>query len=167
MSRPVAPRSELPVSSFLRSDANMQIFVKNLRGQTITLDVAASDSINDVKHMIQLEEHIPPALQLLRHAGRVLSGCRTLAECNDQPEATLWLSLRCCGGGKKKKFHPRSPAASPSQSPDKAPVSPSAPPPRQKLRPSEPFPSTQPLLVVLVPHPVAWYGPVDGTCAAS
>ena len=100
----------------------MQIFVKNLIGRTITLDVAASDSIHLVKDMIQLKERIPPALQRLTHAGRVLTGL-TIAECNIQCEDTLWLSLRICGGGKKKQ-RPRSIAASPSKSPSEAPESP-------------------------------------------
>lgn len=81
----------------------MQIFVRALAGNTLTLEVEPADSIGSVKAtQIKDREGIPPQYQRLLFAGRCLEDANSFAECRIGPDATLHLALPLVGGGKKK-----------------------------------------------------------------
>ena len=72
----------------------IQIFVNTPSGNTITLKVASSNSIETVKKKILEKEGIPPDQQSLNFAGKRLKDSDILRDCNIRNESTLLLIIR-------------------------------------------------------------------------
>jgi ubiquitin len=76
----------------------MQIFVRELAGRTITLNIELADTIDKIKEQIQDKIGVPPEQQRLIYAGKQLMENMTIGDYNVQKEATLHLALRLFGG---------------------------------------------------------------------
>ena len=87
------------VNKLQRTSSNSyQIFVKNLLGKSVALDVQATDTVQAVKQKLQDREGIPADQQRLVYTTKELDPERTLADYNIQRDATLSLVLRLRGG---------------------------------------------------------------------
>jgi ubiquitin C len=76
----------------------MQIFVKTITGQTITLDTHLDETVESLKARIMEEVKSLPDKQILVYGGKVLEDEKTLADYGIQKETTLHLVIKLTGG---------------------------------------------------------------------
>jgi len=69
----------------------MEIYVVTSAGDSVTLDVERTDSIENVKQKLQDRRDIPPARQTLVYEGTVLQDGQTLSDYDIEKESTLQL----------------------------------------------------------------------------
>ncbi|XP_065891205.1 polyubiquitin-like isoform X2 [Dysidea avara] len=86
-------RNESTLHLVLRLRRGMHLFVKTLTGKIITLEVEASDTIENVKTKIKDEEDIPPDKQMLIFQGQKLNDGYTLSEYNIAMKSEIHLIL--------------------------------------------------------------------------
>ena len=80
-------------------DHELQIFIKTLNGETITIQANSSDKIITIKEKIQKkQDNLLPSHQRLIFGGKQLEDDKTLMDYNIQSEATLHLVVRLKGG---------------------------------------------------------------------
>ncbi|GAA5926868.1 uncharacterized protein JCM15063_000391 [Sporobolomyces koalae] len=69
----------------------------------LAFSVESTDSVSAIKSQIAAREGVPAEEQRLIFAGKQLEEGLTLADYDIQKESTIDLTLRLCGGGKKRK----------------------------------------------------------------
>lgn len=81
-----------------KADPTLQIFINTIMGFTITLTAQASDTVHHLKEMIEEQEDIPFAKQILILEGVPLNDAQQLADYTASGNASLHILLRLQAG---------------------------------------------------------------------
>ena len=76
----------------------MKIFIITPAEQTVTVDVDANETIEDLKSHIEACEGTPTEKQQFVYAGKLLKDEQTLSDYNIGEDATLYLAVQVKGG---------------------------------------------------------------------
>lgn len=87
----------------------MEIFVKDIKNQTMTYSVRPTDTVLQLKKKINSRQGIPVEQQRLTYDSRNLEDQHTLQHYNVQPKSTIYLLLRLRGGARPQ--HPGCPSS--------------------------------------------------------
>eukprot|EP00918_Siedleckia_nematoides_P083643 GHVU01183346.1.p2 GENE.GHVU01183346.1~~GHVU01183346.1.p2 ORF type:complete len:132 (-),score=19.76 GHVU01183346.1:730-1125(-) len=77
----------------------MHIFVRNITGRTLPVEVDAEETICSLKEKLQSATSVPTCEQRILYSGRQLEDESTIVGSNIEQESTLDLLLRLRGGG--------------------------------------------------------------------
>ncbi|KAF2835915.1 ubiquitin-like protein [Patellaria atrata CBS 101060] len=90
-------------SSVSETEDSMQIFVKNLAGETIPFTIPSNTSIATLRNLLALRTNLPTSDLRLVFAGKHLTAAdSTLSDYSIPRESTLHLALPLRGGAPKK-----------------------------------------------------------------
>mmetsp|Transcript_17441 Transcript_17441/g.28785 ORF Transcript_17441/g.28785 Transcript_17441/m.28785 type:complete len:155 (+) Transcript_17441:71-535(+) len=81
----------------------MRLFVRDVVGQTLSLQVEGQDTVEQLKGQICELQGLPVDEQKLIFAGRTLDSAESLVAAGLDDESTIFVSLGLEGGGKKRK----------------------------------------------------------------
>ncbi|KAH7907043.1 ubiquitin-related domain-containing protein [Hygrophoropsis aurantiaca] len=79
-------------------EEEVQIFVRNLNGKTMTIMISPSDTVETLSKKIQEKTGIPAAEQRILYGGKQLVPEKILSDYSIKKESTLHLVLRLRGG---------------------------------------------------------------------
>lgn len=85
------PATQKRTTRVKSTDEEVQIFVRNLNGKTMTVMVATSDTVESLLQKVEEKTGIPPSEQRILYAGKQLEPGRILADYNVEKESTLHL----------------------------------------------------------------------------
>ncbi|KAG5279147.1 hypothetical protein AALO_G00074610 [Alosa alosa] len=85
-------------SSIVALVQDVQVFVRNEKGQSKTYDVAPGEVVTDLKRKVYNKERVPVDQQRLIYNGKQLEDGRKLEDYGIQSGSTIHLTLRLRGG---------------------------------------------------------------------
>ena len=72
----------------------MQIFVRNLSGKTVTIDINERDIVYDLKTILANKEGLPVSNQRLMFQGKLLKLESIISECDIKKGSTIHMNVR-------------------------------------------------------------------------